>query len=188
MRTKLISVIALAAVLLIFASCGAVQEDPEQEIDAFLTALIEDDQPLQEMLMQNVEVIGIGVEPVDHSEAQAEIDDYLRARFEGLFSEQGMEEALKKGSLSLYQTYLALASATAELDSLTVNKQDSQSGAENYTYEAQITCRSGEEEERIPVRGYVYFDDQLQIDRFSFDQDYTLEEWLFQHASVAPES
>ena len=186
MKTKLITVIALAAILLVFAACGALQEDPEQEIETFLTALIADDQPLQEMLLRNVEVIGIGVEPADNSEAQAEIDNYLRERYEGWFSEQGMEEALKKGSLSLYQTYLALAAATSELDSLNVTKQDSQSGAENYTYEAQITCRSGEEEELIPVRGYVYFNDQLQIDRFSFDQDYTLEEWLFQHASVAP--
>ncbi|MBQ1502092.1 MAG: hypothetical protein IIZ45_05710, partial [Firmicutes bacterium] len=100
---KKLSLILLAlALLLSLCACGNTQT-PEDRAQQFLSTLLADDAELQQALLDNLTVIGVGVaapteeELAERTEREAALTQMLHDRFDGLASPELIDKNASDG-------------------------------------------------------------------------------------------
>ena len=165
---KLLLILLILALMLCLCACGEPQS-PEDRARQFLSALLADDAELQQALLDNVTVIGIGVpapteeELAERTEREAAITQMLHDRFDGLASPELIDKNATDGQLTYWQTLLAFRGAKVAVDDFGFLAPDKY-GRE--VFEATLHCVAGDEEADLPLKGYLSFDEDGLIDSF----------------------
>ena len=165
---KLFLFLLALALMLCLCACGEPQS-PEDRAQQFLSTLLADDAELQQALLDNVTVIGVGVaapteeELAERTEREAALTQMLHDRFDGLASPELIDKNATDGQLTYWQTMLAFRGARVVVDDFGFLAPDKY-GRE--VFEATLHCISGEEEADLPLKGYLSFDEEGLIDSF----------------------
>ncbi|MBQ6606357.1 MAG: hypothetical protein IJH56_01560 [Firmicutes bacterium] len=166
---KLLLILLILALMLCLCACGEPQS-PEDRARQFLSALLADDAELQQALLDNVTVIGIGVpapteeELAERTEREAAITQMLHDRFDGLASPELIDKNATDGQLTYWQTLLSFNWVKVTVTDFGFLAPD-EHGRE--VFEATLHCVRGcYEEKDLPLKGYLSFDEDGLIDSF----------------------
>lgn len=181
MKKTLVFLAVLLLCLALLASCGKPQS-PEDRARQFLAALLMDDAELQQAILDNVTVIGIGVPPpteeelAEREEKEAALTQMLHDRFDGLASPALVDKNATDGQLTYWQTLLAFKGAKVTVNDFGFLAPDKY-GRE--VFEATLHCVSGDAEADLPLRGYVSFDEEGLVDSFHlYEEEGGFTGWL----------
>ena len=180
MKKRLLILLMLTLVLCLCA-CGNTQS-PEDRARQFLVTLLLDDAELQQAILDNVTVIGIGVPPpteeelAEREEKEAALTQMLHDRFDGLASPALIDKNATDGQLTYWQTLLAFRGARVVVDDFGFLAPDKY-GRE--VFEATLHCVSGDTEADLLLRGYVSFDEEGLVDSFHlYEEEGGFTGWL----------
>ena len=161
-------ILLILALSLCLCACGGNQS-PEDKARQFLVTLLLDDAELQQAILDNVTVIGIGVPPpteeklAEREEKEAALTQMLHDRFDGLASPELIDKNAFDGQLTYWQTMLAFKGAKVTVTDFGFLAPDKY-GRE--VFEATLHCVNGDEEADLPLKGYLSFDEDGLIDSF----------------------
>ena len=170
---KKVILISFLAMALLLAACGQPEtDDREFAAREFLTQLLYDDSELQQAILDNVTVIGVGAsapseeELAAREEQEAALTKMLHDRFDGLVSPRLFDRSAQDGSLIQWQSLLAFTGAKAYLRECSFTDEDGR-----LVFEATVHCVNGDEETDRPLQGEVVFNEDVLIDSFSLYED-----------------
>ena len=165
---KLFLILLALALLLSLTACGNTQT-PEDRAQQFLSTLLADDAELQQALLDNLTVIGVGVaapteeELAERTEREAALTQMLHDRFDGLASPELIDKNATDGQLTYWQTLLSFNWVKVTVNDFGFLAPDKY-GRE--VFEATLHCVAGDEEADLPLKGYLSFDEDGLIDSF----------------------
>ena len=168
---KLLLILLILALMLCLCACGEPQS-PEDRAQQFLSTLLADDAELQQALLDNVTVIGIGVpapteeELAERTEREAAITQMLHDRFDGLASPELIDKNATDGQLTYWQTMLAYCGVKASITDCSFTDDGS-----CLAFNAEVHCTNGEDERDMPMWGEIYFNDDGLIDSYKLYHD-----------------
>ncbi len=169
MKKRMLILLFLSLILLLTACADSEPQTPEDKAYQFLNTLLADDAELQQAILDNVTVIGVGVaapteeELAARAEKEAALTQMLYDRFDGLASPALIDKNATDGQLTYWQTLLAFKGAKVTLNDFGFLAPDKY-GRE--VFEATLHCVAGDEEADLPLKGYLSFDEEGLIDSF----------------------
>ena len=172
-KKTLVIALALLALLLACSACAGIEpQSPEEKAYQFLSALLEDDTELQQAILDNVTVIGVGAsapseeELAARQEQEAAFAELVESRFGGLASPELIANNAVDGQLTQWQTRLACTGAKAAINECSFTDKYSR-----MVFEGTVHCVNGEEETDLPLQGEVVFNEDGLIDSFHLSED-----------------
>lgn len=182
---RCITLLLAAALMLCLAACGE-EKTPEETARQFLDALLADDAELQQAILDNVTVIGLGVpDPTEEELARREessgrLDELTRDRFAGLAGPELLAENAEDGCLRRCQTQLAFRGCRAAVSQCVFEDKYSR-----MVFDAVVHCGNGAEERDLPLRGEIVFGEDGLVSSFLLYKDEDgFTGWLWQQETV----
>ena len=188
MKKRLLCLLLILLTLSLLAACGPRGgKDREAAARQFLETMLADDAELQGAVLSSYTFIGEGVAPpteeelAAREERAAQVPDLIEQRFGGLLSPELIaEESEFKGDLAFYQVLLAVTGS-----SVTVEECRFTEGEARLHYDGLATCVNGDQEQKLPLRGTLTFNENDLIIDYDFDDGENIKSWLsLQHMTM----